>query len=245
MKRAAIYRRVSTAEQADSRLGLDSQLSLAVEAMRREVFGDDHVALIFDAEIGVFTDAGVSGSVPLALRKDGRRLTEAIEAGEIGIVVALTQDRLFRSLLDALATLEHWQELGVRVLLVDGGFLDTDDDDRWMAMAMRGLFAEMERRSARKRTKRALRAAAENGKRLGGVPYGSRTAAHFVDGRKVDGGVHVPVADEQAVIGRIRALRPGRTFREVAAELNSQSVPAPRGDRWHGETVRRVLGRAS
>jgi len=235
MKRVAIYRRVSTAEQADSRLGLDSQLQLCIEALRRE---DPRVS----SEL--FSDAGVSGSVPLALRREGRRMVEAIESGTIGTVVALTQDRLFRGLLDTLATFERWDELGVRVLLVDGGWVDTDDDDRWAATAMRGLFAEMERRAARKRTKRALRAAEERGKKLGGVPFGFRTAAHIVDSRKVDGGVHVTVPAEQEVIDTMVDLRRGgHTYREIALWLNNRSVPAAKGARWHSESVRRIIGR--
>lgn len=240
MKRAAIVTRVSTTEQADSRLGLDSQLRLCVEALRR------HDPLI-PSEL--FSDPGVSGSVPLAMRKEGRRLTEAIERGEIGIVVALAQDRLFRSLLDALATLQRWDELGVRVLLVDGGWISLDDDDQFAATAMRALFAEMERRAARKRTKRALDAARSRGVKLGRVPFGSRTAARTVDGRRVNGGVHVPKYEEQVVIARIREWRYGRSgvvmrsFREVANLLNAERIPGPRGGKWAGESVRRVLMR--
>src|SRR5688572_1976862 len=190
MKRAATYRRVSTAEQADSRLGLDSQLKLAVDALRRE---DPFVTS------EPFTDAGVSGSVPLALRKEGRLLVDKIEAGEIGLVVALGQDRLFRSLLDALVTLTRWDELGVRVLFVDGGFMDLGDDDKWFKMGIDALLAEREVRMVRKRTVRALQAARERGQKLGGVPFGFRTAARIVDGRKVGGGIHVAVAAELAV----------------------------------------------
>lgn len=235
MKRAGMYFRVSTAEQADSRLGLDSQIRLCVEALRR-------VEPTIQSE--PFTDAGVSGSIPLALRKQGRWLVDKIEAGEIGIVVALTQDRLFRGLLDTLATLERWHELGVRVLLVDGGWIDTEDDDRFMSAALRGLFAEMERRAARKRTKRALRAAADRGLKLGGVPFGYKSAAQMVDGRKVGGGVHVPVETEQQTIRMIRAMRNEKlSFREIALYLNSRSVPSARGERWHSESVRRTANR--
>lgn len=236
MKRAAIALRVSTKEQADSRLGLDAQLRLCTELLQRELPDN----FLFD----VFSDPGVSGSIPLAERKDGRRLTEAIAAGQIDVVVALTQDRLFRGLLDMLATLERWDDLGVRVLLVDGGWLDLDDDDKWMMTVMRGMFAEKERRDARKRTKRALRAAKERGQRVGGVPFGMRATARVVEGKKVNGGVYVPVPDEQSVIQQVRELRQsGKTFRAVAAELNRMHVPAPRGGEWHGEVVRRMLMR--
>lgn len=242
MKAVALVLRVSTVEQADSRLGLESQMRLCREAAARECPGMPVVE---------FSDPGVSGSVPLAERKDGRRLTDAIVAGEIGVVVALTQDRLFRDMLDALATLARWDELGVRVLLVDGGWIDMENDEQWMSFTMRAFFAEMERRNARKRTKRALQAAKDRGKRIGGVPFGSRSAATIVEGKKVDGGVHLPVANEQAVIARIRLLRSERDergnplpYRKIAKRLTDERVPSPRGGEWSGEVCRRVVMRS-
>lgn len=238
MKSAAIVLRVSTQEQADSRLGLEAQLRLSLEVLARECPGKPHL---------VISDPGVSGSVPLAERKDGRRLVQLIAAGEVDVVVALTQDRLFRSMIDALATLGRWDELGVRVLLVDGGWLSMDDDEQWMRTVMNAFFAEMERRKCRKRTKRALDAAAIRGKRLGGVPYGSRPAVRVEAGKRVDTGRHVAQPDEQAVIERIHLLRAAErppTYREIADQLQREGVPSRRGGRWQGETVRRIARRA-
>jgi site-specific DNA recombinase len=239
MIRIAIYTRVSTQEQAESKLGLESQNALCVSAATR---GRDCGS---STSVRFFSDPGVSGSVPLGRRPDGRQLVEAIESGSVDVVVALTQDRLFRGLLDTLATLQRWDELGVRLLLVDGGWYDNEDDERFMSMAMRGLFAEMERRAARKRTKRALEAARTRGTKLGGVPFGWRPAVTIADGKKLNAGVHVPVEAEQIVIERVRALRSGgiRSFRDVAAVLNREGVPAPRGGRWMAEQVRRVVSR--
>lgn len=239
MTRVALYSRVSTAEQAESKLGLESQATLCRATVAREV-PDGRL-------IDVFSDEGVSGSIPISARPQGRLLTAAIEAGQVDVVVALAQDRLFRGLLDALATLQRWDELGVRLLLVDGGWYDTEDDERFMAMAMRGLFAEMERRAARKRTKRALGAARLRGTKLGGVPFGFRPAVTIVDGKKLNAGVHVPVAAEQVVIERVRAIRGGgvRSYRDVATILNREGVPAPRGGRWMAEQVRRIVSRGT
>ncbi len=235
----AIYRRVSSSEQADSRLGLESQEALCVSALSREQSCLSSITAL------TYTDAGVSGSVPLATRPDGRRMCEAIERGEIGVVVVLAQDRLFRGLLDMLATLERWDELGVRVLCVDGGFIDMTDNDKWLSTVIRGVFAEKERRDARTRTKRALRAAVDRGRRVGGVPFGLRATARMEGGRKVDSGVYVAVPEQQSVIADIRRLRSGgHTFRDIANWLNNRSVPAPRGERWHSEAVRRVCVRA-
>ena len=52
-----------------------------------------------------FIDAGVSGSVPLADRPEGKRLIEAVGPGDVIITPKL--DRMFRSASDALVTLDE------------------------------------------------------------------------------------------------------------------------------------------
>jgi putative DNA-invertase from lambdoid prophage Rac len=54
-----------------------------------------------------FTEAGVSGSVPLADRAEGRRLLAALQPGDVVITAKL--DRAFRSAADALGTLEQFR----------------------------------------------------------------------------------------------------------------------------------------
>lgn len=236
--RIAIYRRVSTQEQAASRNGLDSQADLCRAAIARESG---------ECEIIDFCDEGVSGSIPLSERKAGRMLCDAIAAETIDVVVALAQDRLFRDVLDSLATLARWDELGVRVLLVDGGWIDMDDDDKWLSFMVKALFAEKERRDVRKRTRRALQAARDRGRDIGGVPFGFRTTARMVDGKRHDGGVWEQVPEQQAVIERIRLLRSGdrpMAYNKIARLLRDENVPTMRGFAWKSESVRRVAMRS-
>ena len=229
--------RVSTKEQADSRLGLESQETLGRAAIQREMPG---------AEVIVLSEEGVSGSVPLAERPEGRKLTDLIATKRVAAVFALTQDRLFRSMIDALATLDRWSELGVRLFLVDGGWIDLSDDGEWTKFVIQAFAAELERRNVRKRTKRALRAATERGKRVGGVPYGLKTRARIVEGRKVDAGVYDPVPEHMAVIEKVRLYHAEEgSLRKTAARLRSEAIPTQRGGTWSGEQVRKIVRRAS
>jgi DNA invertase Pin-like site-specific DNA recombinase len=66
-----------------------------------------------------FTDAGVSGSVPLAERPQGKRLLETVEKGDVIITAKL--DRAFRSAADALGTLEEMKDQGVGLHMIDLG----------------------------------------------------------------------------------------------------------------------------
>jgi DNA invertase Pin-like site-specific DNA recombinase len=109
-KKTLGYVRVSTTEQAS-----DDRSSLVTQ--EQAIRG---VAMIHGVEVTeIYSDAGVSGSIPLAHRPAGGRLTAALEQGSV--VVASKLDRVFRSASDALSTVEAWKQRGVDLILVDCG----------------------------------------------------------------------------------------------------------------------------
>src|ERR1700739_2945387 len=66
-----------------------------------------------------FVEAGVSGSVPLADRPEGRRLLSSLQPGDVIITAKL--DRAFRSAADALGTLEELKDQGIGLHMIDLG----------------------------------------------------------------------------------------------------------------------------
>jgi hypothetical protein len=65
---------------------------------------------------------------------------------------------------------------------------------------------------------------------------------HEPFGYRRDGETLVPIADEQATIGRIRALRSaGGTLDAIAGTLNSEAIPTKRGCKWNARTVLNVV----
>jgi DNA invertase Pin-like site-specific DNA recombinase len=77
--------RVSTSEQASSGDSLETQ--------RQQVTG---YAMMKGWQVAIFfVEAGVSGSVPLAERPEGKRLVEVVKPGDVVITPKL--DRMFRS----------------------------------------------------------------------------------------------------------------------------------------------------
>jgi putative DNA-invertase from lambdoid prophage Rac len=101
------YLRVSTSEQASSGDSLATQ--------RQQVIG---YAMMRGWEVTeFFIDGGVSGSVPLAERPEGKRLLEAVEKSDVIITAKL--DRAFRSAADALGTLEEMKDQGVGLHMID------------------------------------------------------------------------------------------------------------------------------
>ena len=158
------YVRVSTAEQADSGLGLAAQH----ERIRAycTLKGLQH----FD----IIVDEGISGGKPLADRDGGRRLLETIRDRKAEAVVMLKLDRMFRDAGDCLATVETWDRAGVALHVVDlgGNAIDTTSAaGRFMLVVLAGA-AEMERNLIRERTRSALAVKRASGKRISRTPYG-------------------------------------------------------------------------
>jgi putative DNA-invertase from lambdoid prophage Rac len=64
-------------------------------------------------------DAGDSGGTPLGKRPEGARLLATVQPGDI--VVVAEMDRMFRSALDALQTIESFKRRKVSLWLLDLG----------------------------------------------------------------------------------------------------------------------------
>ena len=102
------YCRVSTTEQAENGISIDTQQELISEFVR-EKFNRDVTEW--------FVDAGVSGTVPIMEREQCRAMTDVID--EYDIVIATRIDRLSRSCNDLLQTIPHLEECGVTLYLCE------------------------------------------------------------------------------------------------------------------------------
>lgn len=102
------YTRVSTAEQVEG-------TSLASQERRVRAIAD------FIGEHMDFCaiDEGVSGSVPIAERPQGKLLMEALAPGDT--VIASKLDRMFRSAQDALEWFNLFKQKGIKLILCDMG----------------------------------------------------------------------------------------------------------------------------
>ena len=106
------YTRVSTTAQAEEGESLGAQ-QRRVEgyAMQHDLTVDRH-----------FVERGVSGSVPLDERPEGKALLAILKPGDVIITPKL--DRMFRSALNALGVLEGLKQQGVSLHMIDLGRAD-------------------------------------------------------------------------------------------------------------------------
>lgn len=94
--RGVLYARVSSEEQRE-RQTIETQIDEAVSWFARE-----GIALV-----GVYRDEGVSGTIPLEERPDGKRLLADAQAGKFNLVAVYKVDRLGRADLVAHVARHH------------------------------------------------------------------------------------------------------------------------------------------
>jgi DNA invertase Pin-like site-specific DNA recombinase len=147
------YVRVSTAEQADSGLGLEAQRA----ALQRE-------AAHRGWTLTIITDEGRTGA---NLRRPGiRRALRLIAQGKADALAVAKLDRLSRSNADS-AQLFYWfHEAGAALILLDFELDTSSPTGKLIATFMAGL-AEWERDMIAARTKAALAALRAQGKPTG------------------------------------------------------------------------------
>ena len=219
------YRRVSTAEQAGSGLGLDAQeTAIATVAARLELPLAD-----------TFTNAGLSGGLALEQRPGLLSALDALGKGDVLLVAK--RDRLGRDVLNVAMFERLAERKGARIVSAAGEGTDTNDPTSRLMRQIVDCFAEYERAIIRARTRQALAVKKARGERVGGIPFGFRLAR---DGRTLE-----PQNDEQRALAVLRQLRSaGYTFRAIAEELNRQGFRSRTGGRWVRQSVH-MLARAA
>ena len=114
----------------------------------------------------VFEDAGISGAKGRKDRPGLDAMLKAVARREVDLVMAWSVDRLGRSLVDLLATLQELHAKEVDLYLHQQG-LDTSTPSGRAMFGMMGVFAEFERAMIQERVKVGLARARAEGVRLG------------------------------------------------------------------------------
>jgi site-specific DNA recombinase len=107
-KRAVLYARVSTDDQADKGYSLPSQIELCRKYAER--LGFVVVAELVEDH---------SGATPIAERPEGKKMTAMVKSRQADAVVAYQVDRLSRDIVDLLATVRIWIRAGIEVHACD------------------------------------------------------------------------------------------------------------------------------
>jgi len=150
-KRAALYVRVSTDHQS-----VENQIRDLRHVARRRGWG----------VIETYNDAGISGAKGRDKRPGLDALLKDASRGKFDVVLAWAIDRLGRSLIDLLSTIQHLEACKVDLYL-DQQAIDTTTPMGKLVFQVTGAFAEFERSIIRQRVRAGLRRAVAQGKVLG------------------------------------------------------------------------------
>src|ERR687889_2668470 len=183
-ERVALYMRVSSEEQRDRE---------TIEIQREFL---EQYCRLYGLEIAeIYADDGVSGTVPLYERPDGRRLLEDAREGRFTAVLVSKLDRLGRSLLVIVDA--HDRLDAARATLRSGREpIGTSTPSGRLIFQMLASFAEYDRENIAERTRAGLQGAFRKGKQLGCIPVGYDVA---------ENGAFVVVEEEARVVRAIIA----------------------------------------
>lgn len=158
-KKAVLYARVSTDDQADKGYSLPSQLEMCRKYAER--LGYDIVAELRE---------DYSGATAIADRPTGKQLAAMVRTRMTDAVIVYQVDRLSRDIVDLLATVRIWIQAGIEVHTCDIGKIESELD---IVLVIKGWQGSDERKKIRERTMRGKRAKAEAGKLIAcRPPYG-------------------------------------------------------------------------
>lgn len=222
------YTRVSTTEQAQGGYSLGEQ-----ERQLREIAARHHP----DSDFHLWSDPGVSGSVPLAERPEGGNMIKALRGGDL--VIATKLDRVFRDMRDALNQVEEFRDRQIHCVLLDIcpdlKSITSQNSAGQFNFQVLAAAAQFERSRQRERLADSREARRRQGKPMNGNPP---------TGWSIKDGILVRNEHEQALLELISTLRrEGRSLRAIARELERRGYHNRSGKLMGSSQISKLLGR--
>jgi site-specific DNA recombinase len=219
---AALYIRVSTADQAEKGYSLETQLS-ENRQKASELGATKFVEFIDDGYSGEYID-----------RPALTQLRDALEKKEFDMVVIYDPDRLARNLAHQLIITDEIEKSGAKLLFVSVTFEESPEGK--LFYSMRGAISAYEKEKIKERTTRGKKGKARKGKLVNnghcfGYDYDRVNSMYTIN------------EDQAAIVRRIFDLcikdKLGTAL--ISKELNNECIPAPRGKRWIVSSIHRIL----
>ena len=207
--KVALYLRVSSDEQRE-RESIKTQ---------REFF--EQYCKLYGLEVTeTYADDGVSGTIPLHERPEGRRLLEDARAEKFETILVYRLDRLGRSLLVIVDAHDRLQVSGASLRSATEP-IDTSNPSGRLIFQMLASFAEYERETIGEGTRAGLHRAYRNGKHSGRIPFGYRLSPQDESSLEI-------VEEEAAIVREIISnVAEGSTLYRESKRLNDQAIPSP------------------
>jgi DNA invertase Pin-like site-specific DNA recombinase len=146
-------------------------------------------------------------------------------AGDFDVVVVEALDRVSRDPEDLSGIYKRLSFLGIAIETVHDGKADQ------IQVGIRGLVGALYLEDLKHKVHRGMDGVVRDGRHAGGRAYGYRPKLGHPGELEI-------VEEEAAIVRRIyEEYRSGMSPREIAAGLNRDRVPAPRGTSWLASTL--------
>jgi site-specific DNA recombinase len=213
VRRVATYERVSSEDQRER-----ETIKTQTDEIARHLASQPGLDLVER-----YVDDGVSGTIPLAERPDGRRLLTDATAGLFEEIWVYKVDRLGRDAVDLLVVRRRLDALGIALVSVVEGQPDL------LGYDVQAVVADHYRREFARRSADGMNRAAREGRYTGGiVPFGYRVEGHKASARLVPDEAVVwadrSAADLVRDMYERLALR-SQSCRAIAADFNAAGIP--------------------
>ena len=177
----------------------------------------------------IFIDSGVSGSVELKKRPQGKILWELLKKDDILIVNKL--DRISRNVLDFVASINYFNKNKIGFHCLEPNIDITSSFGLFMCHILSSV-AELERNMTIDRVKATIKKRKENNECVGSIPYGfSKTEDKKLIENKV----------EQDNIKRIKLYNNEKmNFKQIADKMNEIEIQN-RSGKWYPQQIKRIL----
>ena len=218
--KAVIYARYSSDLQ--SKASIDDQVRICRERADR-----------MDIEVvDVFADAALSGS-RLQNRPSIQKLLErARTPGSFDVVITEALDRLSRDQEDIAGLFKRLAHLDIRIHTLSEG------DINELHVGLKGTMNALFLKDLANKVRRGQRGRAEASRAAGGLSYGYRVLREIGANGEVERGRREIDPEAARIICHIfEEYVAGRSPRAIAADLNRDGVPSPRGGSWNASTI--------
>ncbi len=219
MTRVALYARYSSDNQRDA--SIEDQLRQCREYAARQGW------IITD----YYSDRALSGAS--LIRPGIQELLSDAQAGHFDIILSEALDRISRDQEDVAAVFKRLRFAGVSIVTLSEGEISE------LHVGLKGTMNALFLKDLAIKTHRGIRGRIEAGKAGGGNAYGYRVVKKLdAHGERIRGDREI-IEHEAEVVHRIfRDYVAGKGARKIAADLNRDGIPGPRGKRWSDTTIR-------
>jgi site-specific DNA recombinase len=223
--RAVIYARYSSDLQREA--SIEDQLSLCSERAKRQGW----------TVVGTYTDYATSGADVMNRNGITTLLADA-RAGKFDIVVSEALDRISRDQEDIAGIYKRLRHSEVSIFTLAEGQVDE------LHIGLKGTMNALFLKDLASKIRRGQRGRIKSGFSAGGRSYGYQIVRELSEEGNLIRGKRCVNDEEAAVVLRIYTeYTSGKSPRKIAADLNYEGIPAPRGGQWNASTINGHRGR--